>query len=81
MPDVQLVYYRGDECRASKWLSSGDELARLMAKIDCESGPTQIGRILKHSLRTHEKAPVQALTFIGDVRGTWRKVSRQRRTA
>jgi hypothetical protein len=64
--DVQLVYYRGDECRASKWLSSGDELARLMAKIDCESGPTQIGRILKHSLRTHEKAPVQALTFIGD---------------
>ena len=27
---------------------------------------TQIGRILKHTLREHEKAPVQRLIFIGD---------------
>lgn len=64
---VQLVYYRGDdECKVTKWLSSGDELARLMNKIDCVSGTTQISRILEHTLREHEKAPVQALTFIGD---------------
>ena len=25
--DVQLVYYRGDECRTSKWVSSGEQLA------------------------------------------------------
>jgi hypothetical protein len=65
--DVQLVYYRGlDECRASKWVSSGEQLARLMDKIDCRCGGTQIGRVLAHALRETEKAPVQALVFIGD---------------
>lgn len=64
--DVQLVYYRGDECRASKWCQSGEQLAQLMNKIYCDAGYTQIGRVLKHALREHEKAPVQALTFIGD---------------
>ena len=64
--DVQLCYYRGDECRASKWLRSGEQLAQLMNKIECEAGVTQIGRVLGHALREHEKAAVQALTFIGD---------------
>ena len=65
--DVQLAYYRdADECRASKWLSSGEQLAQLMNKIDCRAGTTQIGRILRHTLREHDQAPVQALTFIGD---------------
>ena len=27
--DVQLVYYRGDDCRTSKWVSSGEQLALL----------------------------------------------------
>jgi hypothetical protein len=64
--DVQLVYYRGDECRASKWASSGEQLAHLMNRIDCEGGYTQIGRVLDHALRENEKAAVQALVFIGD---------------
>jgi hypothetical protein len=64
--DVQLVYYRGDECRASGWKSSDEEIARLMNKIDCVGGATQIGRVLAHALRETEKAPVQALVFIGD---------------
>lgn len=64
--DVQLVFYRGDNCRLSKWVSSGEQLAQLMNKIDCVGGATQIGKILLHTLREHEKAPVQALTFIGD---------------
>jgi hypothetical protein len=65
--DVQLAYYRDtDECRASKWLSSGEQLAQLMHKIDCRAGTTQIGRILRHTLREHEAASIQALTFIGD---------------
>jgi hypothetical protein len=64
--DVQLVYYRGDECRASKWVSSGEHLAQLMNRIECVGGVTQIGRVLAHALREAEKVPVQALVFIGD---------------
>jgi len=64
--DVQLVYYRGDECRTSKWVSSGEQLAHLMNRIDCEGGYTQIRRVLEHALRENEKAAVQALVFIGD---------------
>jgi hypothetical protein len=64
--DVQLIFYRGDECRASKWVSSGEQLAHLMHRIECEGGCTQIGRVLAHALREAEKAPIQALIFIGD---------------
>lgn len=64
--NVQLVYYRGDECRASKWVSSGEHLAYLMNRIDCEAGRTQIGRVLDHAHRENQKIPVQALVFIGD---------------
>jgi hypothetical protein len=64
--DVQLVYYRGEECRASKWVSSGEHLAQLMHRIECEAGYTQIGRVLAHALRETEKTAVQALVFIGD---------------
>jgi hypothetical protein len=64
--DVQLVCYGGDSCRKTEWVSSGEELARLMGKIACDAGMTQIGRVLDHVLREHEQAPVQAVTFIGD---------------
>jgi hypothetical protein len=65
--DMQLVYYRGAaECRASKWVASGEQLAQLMNRIECQTGVTQIGRVLAHALREAEKGPVQALTFIGD---------------
>ena len=64
--DVQLVCYGGDFCRKTEWMSSGEELARLMGKIACDAGMTQIGRVLDHVLREHERAPVQAVTFIGD---------------
>jgi hypothetical protein len=65
--DMQLVYYRGgDECRASRWVSSGDDLAAMMNKITCDAGMTQIGRVLKHILRENEKVTVQSAVFIGD---------------
>jgi hypothetical protein len=64
--DVQLAFYRGDECRASKWVSSGDQLTQLMNKIECVGGMTQIGRMFGHALRENAKAAVQALVFIGD---------------
>jgi hypothetical protein len=64
--DLALIYYRGDECRASKWGSSGERLVQLMGRIECVAGVTQIGRVLSHALRESEEAPIQALTFIGD---------------
>jgi hypothetical protein len=64
--DVQLVFFGGDRCHRTEWVSSGNELARLMGKIVCNAGFTQIGSILDHVMREHAKAPVQALTYIGD---------------
>jgi hypothetical protein len=64
--NLQLIYYGGESCRVSPWMSSGEELARSMNKVQCAGGMTQIERVLKHALREHAKAPVQAMTFIGD---------------
>jgi hypothetical protein len=64
--DVQLVFYRGSKYGYSKWVSSGEELVRVMDKISCVSGATQIGKVLAHALRETENDPVQALVFVGD---------------
>lgn len=65
--DVQLVYYRGrDECRASQWVSQPDRLAALMDRIDCRTGPTQIGKVIAHAKRETLKLAVKALVFVGD---------------
>jgi hypothetical protein len=65
--DVQLIYYRGlAECRASQWVSDARRLGSLMEKIDCRGGHTQIGKVLGHARREHEKNKIQALVFVGD---------------
>jgi hypothetical protein len=65
--DIRLVYYRGfNECRASKWISDSAELARLMAKIDCRGGNTQIGRVLSEARREAAASGVRAVVFVGD---------------
>jgi hypothetical protein len=64
---VQLVYYRGfRELSASPWLTDSEQLSSLMARVYCEGGHTQIGRLLQHALAEHRKTPVRALVFIGD---------------
>jgi hypothetical protein len=64
---VQLVYYRGfRELSASPWLTDSEQLSSLMARVYCEGGHTQIGRLLRHALAEHRKTPVRALVFIGD---------------
>jgi hypothetical protein len=64
---VQLVYYRGtSECRASRWVSQPEHLARLMEQLDCRMGRTQIGKILAHAKRETQILKVQALVFVGD---------------
>ncbi len=65
--DVQLIYFRGfDECRASKWVRDPDALARLMTKVSCQGGYTQIGKVLTHAKRESERARVNALVYVGD---------------
>jgi len=50
--DIRLVYYRGfSECRSTGWISDSAELARLMGKIDCRGGKTQIGKVLADARR------------------------------
>jgi len=65
--DVQLIYFRGfGECRASKWVGDGNALARLMTKVSCRGGHTQIGRILSHARNEAKDKPVSAMVFVGD---------------
>src|SRR5262245_7526974 len=64
---VQLVYYRDlSECRNSRWLTDPSQLAKLMTRIDCRAGKTQIGKILAHAKRQTGVLKVSALVFVGD---------------
>lgn len=65
--DIRLVYYRGlGECRATGWISDSTQLARLMGKIDCQGGNTQIGKVLSETRREAVASGVRALVFVGD---------------
>jgi hypothetical protein len=68
---LQLVYFRGGvdsppECVASQWMSDSVGLARLMAKVECQAGYTQIFRVLRHAQLETLEAKVGAVVFIGD---------------
>jgi hypothetical protein len=64
---VQLVYFRGfNECRASGWVSDPEALAKLMTKVDCRGGNTQIGKVMSHIRNEAQKAKVAAVVFVGD---------------
>ena len=65
--DVQLVYFRGlNETRASKWVGDPEALARLMSRVACEGGFTQIRKVLAHAKREIKKAKVSAVVYVGD---------------
>jgi hypothetical protein len=65
--DVQLVFFRGaGECRASKWVSNPDALARLMTTVSCRGGYTQIRKVLAHARSEAETKRVNALVYVGD---------------
>jgi hypothetical protein len=65
--DIRLVYYRGlNECRASSWISDSAQLAKLMEKIDCRGGNTQIGKVLSEARREAVASGVRAVVFVGD---------------
>lgn len=65
--NVQLVYFRGfGECRASKFVADTGELTRLMTRIDCRGGHTQIGKVLTHVIKENARARIDAVVYIGD---------------
>jgi hypothetical protein len=65
--NLRLVYYRGlSECRASGWISDSAQLAKLMSRIDCQGGNTQIGKVLSETRREAVASGVRALVFVGD---------------
>lgn len=65
--DIRLVYFRGlSECRATGWISDTAQLARLMGKISCQGGHTQIGKVLSETRREAVGSGVRALVFVGD---------------
>ncbi len=65
--EVQLVYYRGfSECKASRFVTGGQNLASLMTRIAVGAGQTQIEKVLRHVLDETRKSPVRALVFVGD---------------
>lgn len=65
--DIRLVYYRGfNECRATGWISDSAKLAKLMGKIDCRGGNTQIGRVLSDARQEAVASSVRAVVFVGD---------------
>jgi hypothetical protein len=65
--EVQLIYYRGlSECSCSPWMSDGPSMARLMSKVMCRGGPTQIQRALGYIRQETQKQKIAALVFVGD---------------
>jgi hypothetical protein len=65
--NIRLIYYRGfDECRASSWISDSAVLAKLMGKIDCRGGNTQIGKVLSEARREAVASGVRTVVFVGD---------------
>ena len=65
--EVQLAFFRGyGECKTSSWFSSASDLVRLMQKVKCVGGRTQLCKILRHTVRETKEKHVDALVFVGD---------------
>jgi hypothetical protein len=64
---IQLCFYRGlDEFKALPWLEDGSLIRRKMLGVTCLGGHTQLGRVLRHALSEHRRAPLRGLVFVGD---------------
>jgi hypothetical protein len=64
---IQLCYYRGfREFKATNFVSQTTQLLKLMSRVNCLGGITQIERVLRHALQETRARPVKAVVFIGD---------------
>ena len=62
---VKLIYYRGtSECRAGAWHRDPAIVCRSMLTLTCESGETQIARLLRVVLA--EEVRISGVVFVGD---------------
>src|SRR5262249_43712344 len=64
--NLQLVFFRGGECKASRWVIGGQRLAEMMNKIRCATGYTQINRVLRHAIDASRGHTIRALVYVGD---------------
>jgi von Willebrand factor type A domain len=65
--EVQLVWFRGgNECSSTQWTADTGELAKQMRRIRCESGATQIRRVLEHIRAESAGKKINAAIFVGD---------------
>jgi len=65
--EIQLAYYRGfREFTAGPWLGNSDELVRVMTRVECLGGRTQIRKVLRHAVAESKKRKADALVFVGD---------------
>ncbi len=65
--EVQLVFFRGfGECKSSPWVSSSNALVRRMTAVRCLGGRTQIGKVLRHTMKETKNLKVNALILVGD---------------
>ena len=65
--DVQLVYFRGyGECKAGRWQPDAAGLSRLMSRVECHAGRTQIGKVLSHIRKETTKQRIGAAVYVGD---------------
>ena len=62
---LRLIYFRGqDECRESPWFDDPEKLSQAMCRLSCESGYTQIMRVLLLALTEDET--ISGLVYVGD---------------
>jgi hypothetical protein len=64
--DMQLLYFCGSECVASRWFADSRSLSTVMTRVTCVAGITQIKKVLLHARREHSHQKVNALIFVGD---------------
>jgi hypothetical protein len=65
--EIQLCFYRGyGEFNHSPWYIKSQDLLKRMTGVFCLGGLTQIGKVLRHSIKETKKKKVQAVVFVGD---------------
>ena len=65
--ELQIAFFRGfGEFRATSWTQDSRALIRPLSKVTCLGGHTQIGKVLKHTLRQTAEKKVNALVYVGD---------------
>lgn len=64
---LQLCYFRGfGEFFASDWHSDADKVVRIMSRISCQAGATQLERVLRHALDENGGKKIKCVVYIGD---------------